>query len=122
MTTKCCTHCKEHKPLDDYHKHSRTKDKRDTLCRECRKIKDKVKYILNSAFVLESKYKPCNCCGKISNPFDMDLHHIDPTTKEHNVANMLHFSRAKIAKEIDKCVPVCKSCHREIHRGNRRSG
>jgi hypothetical protein len=115
---KTCTHCKEQKTFDDYHKHKKTKDGCDTLCKKCRSIKDKVKRQINTAIIAEAKYKPCNVCGKISDPDDVDLHHVNPNTKLRAVSSTKTLSVASVRKEIEKCVPVCRPCHKKIHYGN----
>ena len=43
----------------------------------------------------------------------LDFHHIDPTTKTAKVAR-LHSVMA-IILEAEKCVLLCKSCHKAVH-------
>jgi hypothetical protein len=38
METKCCSYCKIEKQVNNFHKHSETKDKLDSLCKNCHSI------------------------------------------------------------------------------------
>lgn len=51
-------------------------------------------------------------------PIAMDLHHVDPSTKDQDVSKMLK-SRGykKIQQELNKCVVICAICHRLLHAG-----
>ena len=57
---------------------------------------------------------PCVCCGE-SDPDMIDWHHVDESEKKFNIA---HTSRAHSEwwDEVLKCIPVCVSCHRKIHK------
>jgi len=122
METKHCTHCKETKPVSEYY-FNRSRNNYESLCKQCRIDKTLVRTIINKGIVAKAKYNPCYSCGKLLHPEHIDLHHLDPSKKDLNVSNAV-FNRSPegLQKEIDKCVPVCRPCHREIHRGNRRSG
>jgi hypothetical protein len=68
-----------------------------------------------------NEYKQeCGCkeCGSQS---ELELHHIDPTTKVKDVATLISQSTSwtKLRTEILKCVVVCKSCHKKIHYGGK---
>jgi hypothetical protein len=116
---KTCTHCKEIKALEDYYKNKKNTDGKDCVCKDCRAIKSWVRYTLNTAMLIEAKYKPCHSCGKVLHPSEMDLHHVDPSTKEFNTSySRVSRSKKKLLNEINKCVPVCRPCHRKIHHGN----
>lgn len=47
MKTKKCTKCGEIKKLSDFHKSSRSKDKRVSKCKACRKIERRAAYLKN---------------------------------------------------------------------------
>ena len=57
---------------------------------------------------------PCLLCGE-PDPDMIDWHHVDESTKLFNVG---HISRAHDEwwDEVLKCIPVCVSCHRKIHK------
>lgn len=44
------------------------------------------------------------------------FHHLDPSNKLANVANLYHKGRELTMREIDKCIVVCWNCHILIHR------
>jgi hypothetical protein len=45
-----------------------------------------------------------------------EFHHIDANTKTFNLGwGWSNVKWEKIEKEIDKCVLLCKNCHREYH-------
>lgn len=58
----------------------------------------------------------CGICGA-SKQEDLDFHHLDPEEKEFTISDMLKNPAAwsRIAKELRKCVCLCKSCHTGIH-------
>ena len=59
------------------------------------------------------RFKGCIKCGfKI--PAALQFHHVDPSTKEHNVSNMRRSSYiqwGRIKKEMRKCIVLCANCH-----------
>jgi hypothetical protein len=58
----------------------------------------------------------CKNCGE-THPGCLEFHHLDPTTKETSIAEMIQrgFSRQKILAEIAKCDVLCANCHRKLH-------
>ena len=47
---------------------------------------------------------------------DLDYHHKDPSTKITTVSDMVgRYGRKRILEEIDKCVVLCKTCHKTYH-------
>jgi len=60
------------------------------------------------------KNHPCMVCGD-SNYWRLDFHHIDPNTKEMCVSKMLHLSKTRFIREIQKCIVLCANCHRDVH-------
>ena len=64
------------------------------------------------------KVGKCINCGYNRCQAALDFHHVDPTLKEFGIS-MDGITRAwdRVQKELDKCVLVCSSCHREIHAG-----
>jgi len=77
------------------------------------------------------KYKggECSRCGYNKNPKAMDFHHKNKNEKEIDFARVLvggqitnFFDKdynvilpPSFLKELDKCILVCATCHREIH-------
>ena len=58
----------------------------------------------------------CKRCGEEENVC-LDFHHLDPSTKELNPGLMVgqSYSKARIKKEIQKCIVLCSNCHRKEH-------
>ena len=58
----------------------------------------------------------CGCTGDMAILTEFDYHHIDPKTKILAVSDMLGtFGRPKVKAEMQKCVLLCKPCHRMHH-------
>lgn len=58
---------------------------------------------------------PCKWC---ESQIDLELHHLDPNTKEGHV--IWSWSQERINAETAKCIVLCKKCHREYHAKSRR--
>ena len=58
----------------------------------------------------------CSKCGE-ANPACIDFHHKNRYEKEMMISEMPNrgFSRERIRKEIEKCIPLCANCHRKLH-------
>jgi hypothetical protein len=63
----------------------------------------------------------CQCCGYNRCHDALELHHVDPKTKEFEVGDIRAnpVSWARIVTELRKCVMLCAICHREVHAGIR---
>lgn len=70
--------------------------------------------IANEAYI--DTYKVtlgCEGCGYNTDPKALDLDHIDPYQKKHNVSTMKYSkSLDDIKVEIAKCRVLCANCHR----------
>lgn len=47
----------------------------------------------------------------------LQCHHVDPSSKDFNIAHKHGWSFERIKSELDKCILVCATCHAEIHAG-----
>jgi hypothetical protein len=56
----------------------------------------------------------CTVCGE-TEPWVLDMHHLDPNEKEANSAQSATLKT--FLKEADKCVLLCSNCHRKVHAG-----
>ena len=61
------------------------------------------------------QYKNAQQCAICDGPME-EFHHIKPKEKVVNVSQLVSHSQTwpRIKKEIDKCIPVCRGCHRLI--------
>lgn len=59
------------------------------------------------------KSHPCVVCGE-DDIVVLEFNHIDPTTKEYNVSQLLNnnYSISLLKKEISKCEVLCANCHK----------
>lgn len=56
----------------------------------------------------------CTVCGE-TEPWVLDMHHLDPNEKETNSAKSATLKT--FLQEADKCVLLCSNCHRKVHAG-----
>jgi hypothetical protein len=61
----------------------------------------------------------CSTCEE-SDPDCLDFHHLDPTTKECEISNMVKRSEEVILCEVNKCIVLCANCHRKLEAQKRR--
>jgi len=52
-------------------------------------------------------------CVKCDNISSLEFDHIDPKTKEFNIASHLNYAWSRILKELKKCQLLCKIHHKE---------
>ena len=57
----------------------------------------------------------CSKCNYDKCVAALDFHHIDPTTKDDSLKNLMRGSWKKIKTELEKCILLCANCHREHH-------
>jgi hypothetical protein len=132
---KACTKCNTIKDTSLFNYRNKSKGTRQAHCRECTKIYLKDHYTQNSAYYkkkakiytkiyMEKARKllfeiklgnPCEICGE-QDPIVLEFDHLDPKTKNHNVAEMvkLGYSCTSILKEVQKCRILCANCHRRV--------
>lgn len=66
--------------------------------------------------VIEMKGGKCERCGYDTCTDALELHHIDPSTKDFKLSNSGALpSFDKYLKEAEKCILLCANCHREEH-------
>jgi NAD-dependent dihydropyrimidine dehydrogenase PreA subunit len=54
----------------------------------------------------------CTDCGNEFPAYIYDFHHLDPTTKEYSITQIMGRKWEGIVPELDKCVLLCANCHR----------
>lgn len=115
-----CTGCKEIKPLTDFYpviKHG--KKVPWSYCRLCSRKQGSYARSELKLVAVEYKGGKCSNCGYFRCVNALDFHHVDPSSKEHEI-NILIKNRVQfdsLKKELDKCVLLCSNCHREHHAG-----
>lgn len=86
-----------------------------------RQKKYKVKWL--EFFIEEDAYYCKNCEYNISldGSFSaIDFHHTNPEEKESGIAKLVRSApntknKQKVREELEKCISLCTTCHREIH-------
>lgn len=74
------------------------------------------KHIKNKrARVKEALGSSCKRCGYNTCKRSLHFHHIDPTTKSINLADVNLYKESILIEELKKCVLICANCHGELH-------
>jgi len=103
-------------------------DKCDVVCANCHRLRtvnrrlrkqevspDTIRYRRLQEWVnLSFKTGPCEACGGVFLPCQMDLDHINPSAKVDSVSELVRkrASYTRITNEANKCRLVCANCHR----------
>lgn len=125
-----CSTCLSEKDESLFSFKNKTKNIRNSKCKDCHKIyvgehytKNKKEYISRAKINSKNEYLKdkqllgelklggCVVCGE-SRIEVLDLHHLNPNIKEDNISRL---SRKKMLVESKKCVVLCSNCHRMEH-------
>jgi len=135
---KLCTICRSDKPHSDFNRAAGRKDGLQTHCRECNAVYSRRYYQSHTEEHRETTRKrrqqrrrltkqridnikrqlKCSVCGE-SDIACLDFHHIDPASKEFDIAMAMNYEGPwdTVLAEIRKCVCLCANCHRKVHAG-----
>ena len=107
---KTCPICKQAKPADQFWR------KYHGRCKDCQRefIKGKKRELKLAA--IQYKGGKCSLCPE-SEPVCLEFHHIDPSTKEFEIATAGYLMSGRMKRELDKCVILCSNCHHKVHAG-----
>jgi len=101
-------------------------DKCDLLCFNCHmKLHYGVKERKEKRILLNFKGELlCEDCGYDECLASLDFHHIDPKDKDFRLSSIMHLNNIEDVKEIienelNKCVVLCKNCHKYLHSDTR---
>lgn len=114
--TKVCSKCGAEKPISECHVSNGRTGALHSDCRECCAKFAREYRQGRRDYVAEYKLeKGCELCGfKAVNTCQLDLHHVDPSTKTYKGSHKSYdagWSLERIDKELEKCIVVCKNCH-----------
>lgn len=130
---KICTKCKLEKPETEFFFKSKAKNILHSHCKECKREMDRLAYqensngrkekIRNTAIKKYNELKDflttykqqqqCQRCGD-DRWYVLDFHHLGD--KDYEISDLLRFGSKKLLiKELNKCIPLCANCHREVH-------
>ena len=94
----------------------------DLICVLCHNVRTHNRYINksglvrnyrnNTELIQKFKSKPCAICNKQYDYYNMQLDHIDPSTKMHNICQLRNRKLDILQVELAKCQVLCALCHR----------
>jgi hypothetical protein len=84
-------------------------------CKACDSKENTERFRRYKKEAVEYKGGKCERCGYDKCYAAFDFHHKDPLQKDPNWPNMGNWPLKSIKHELDKCMLVCATCHREIH-------
>lgn len=133
---KTCNRCLVSKPQTEFYKNSK---RVYPYCKECsRRSYAEPHYKLNKEDYLDSAKENCSkflafyrslkgelSCTKCGEGrwWVLDFHHVDPSKKEYNISNLARkYNKDKLLREIEKCIPLCRNCHADLHHWERITG
>lgn len=129
---KCCQHCKQLKPIEEFNFKVKSANIRQSYCRECTKKMLRDHYEAHTAYYLKkahmrnyrirneirqyiwnylSKHACVDC--RESNPVVLEFDHIKE--KRDNISNLVKYATLnRVIQEIAKCEVRCANCHRIV--------
>lgn len=121
---KWCNRCKKIKNKEMFSKNRNAGDGYDCFCKSCKQKDARLyfpnrnkKRLLLKAKLVKYKGNICFKCKTKDLPLSSyQFHHIDGTTKEKQISEMM-INDKKLKDELDKCELVCANCHHQIHFG-----
>lgn len=130
---KCCNKCEQTLPLDSFGRDKRNKDGKQGVCYVCLAKSNSNRYYQNTEFresqlakqaskkkqrkldAIKYMGEQCADCKQKYHPSVYEFHHLDPKTKDVNLAHFKSASWDKFVVELDKCIMLCANCHRVRH-------
>lgn len=95
----------------------------DLVCILCHNIRTHNRYIKKSGlyksykgnveYIKKFKNKPCALCNKKYDYYNMQLDHIDPSSKLYNICQLKNRKLDILQAELVKCQVLCALCHRK---------
>jgi hypothetical protein len=132
---KQCNRCNEEKEITEFYKNSK---RVYPYCKACaRKTYAETHYQNNKELYLKrtagrnkmlrkswiefkSKFK-CTKCNE-NRHWCIDFHHVDSSLKEGLIPKFFkERSREVFEKEFNKCIPLCRNCHADLHYNERQN-
>lgn len=69
----------------------------------------------NRKYIQEYIGGKCSKCGYSKSKKALEVHHLDPSTKDDKFVFIESWSKKRIREELDGCILLCANCHRELH-------
>lgn len=89
--------------------------------RECSNSVGGARYAKWRTWFAEQNLDICSSCGRFYEKRVIHFHHTDPKTKKFIISSFMsqHSCVKKwrdiVMEEVRKCIPLCNSCHMELH-------
>ncbi len=117
---KTCPKCHNIYPRNSKHFYSR-KNRRDFsgYCKSCNTVVKMEQIRELKRQCLEHLGGKCLICKYDAYDGALDFHHKKPDEKEFQISKFRSLKFENIVKELNKCVILCATCHREVHGGIR---
>jgi hypothetical protein len=116
MEMKICSSCEKNLPVSDFYSNGfdyKKKRKYKPWCSACEYKRQRAR--LDKVIIDHFGGARCQRCGYDKCFRALECHHLDSANKDMGIARMVTASKARLAKELAKCILVCANCHREIH-------
>jgi hypothetical protein len=113
---KKCTICKIEKDLDEFFKNPKTKDNRQSACKNCETSEKKKRLRQRKVELVANCGGCCSLCGYSRSINALEFHHLIPKEKSYEISDGIKngLSLQQLMLEVSKCILVCANCHREI--------
>ena len=92
-------------------------NKEKIIAKQAERRRERLDFMNKVALHYGCQNPDCSWAGELKT-YQIDFHHLDPSTKTKEVAKMESFSFSNIIVEINKCVCLCRNCHAEVHHGD----
>ena len=112
-----CPKCNINKEVNNDNFYLRSNGHFHRWCKDCNNKFTYEKQLQRKRAAVEYKGGKCYVCGYNKYVGALDFHHLDPETKDYNIAQLRSYSFDAMKEELDKCVLLCKNCHSETHHG-----
>lgn len=114
---RTCNKCGVQKEDTDFNQRSgRPLGQKNTICRQCLldALKEHRQHVRNTVNSWKES-EGCSACGFMGKHYQLDLDHIDPSTKygQNHRAYEPNWKIDRVWEEIAKCQILCANCHRE---------
>ena len=86
-----------------------------SYCKDCNRQLVSERQQLLKKRAVEYKGGRCTRCGYDRYIGSLEFHHLDPESKEFDLADFHSTDFESVKAELDKCLLLCANCHREEH-------
>jgi hypothetical protein len=84
-------------------------------CKKCRCESIKRNKMKRKLQIVEFMGGQCSICSYKKNLAALELHHLNPQTKDFEISYYSSKKWEDLVVELNKCILICSNCHKEIH-------